>query len=172
MNFRSTMARSWMGLLLVLSMLLYIYPSSAQNQTRALCYSGSNLYQQITQNCNDQDSSYEGSWYCSTIEICEPFMDSSRHCITTRGCATEQECQVSSSTSTSSVYSNTQLQTTPGINPAGMDITISCCLAHNFENDDAVTFDYNDICNSAPVSRRYHLLSAILGVALSTVLVM
>ena len=27
------------------------------------------MYQEVTQNCNDKDKSYTGTWYCATIEV-------------------------------------------------------------------------------------------------------
>ena len=55
----------------VLVLVVFLDKVLAQNQTRAICYSGSNLYQRLIQDCNDEDSSYVGSWYCSTMEVSE-----------------------------------------------------------------------------------------------------
>jgi hypothetical protein len=79
---------------------------------------------------------------------------------------------VSTSVSESGVYSNTQLQITTGINPAGMDMRVSCCMAHNFATDDSLAIDYNEICNSASTSASSLLFSTVLGMILSTVLVL
>ena len=49
-------------------------------------------------------------------------------------------------------------------NPAGMTITISCCLANNFANDDTVAIDYTQICNSGVSYRSSMLLIAACAV--------
>lgn len=118
----------------------------AENQTKAVCYSGSTLYQRITQDCNEKDPSYTGVWYCAKIEVCESFISSYRSCMITRGCATEQECRYSSSST--GYYDGQEIQVTAGVNPAGMTMTATCCEAHNFPDDDTVALDFSDICNS------------------------
>jgi hypothetical protein len=35
------------------------------------------------------------------------------------------------------------------VNPAGMTVTATCCKAFEFNDDDTIAIDYNDICNSA-----------------------
>eukprot|EP00981_Chlorochromonas_danica_P008073 scaffold1962_cov180-Ochromonas_danica.AAC.8 len=80
-------------------------------------------------------------------QICESFISERRQCVTTRGCATESEC-----TSNGVVYDGQHIQV-GGQYPAGMQITATCCDAHDFPDDDAVAIDYNDICNSAPSFR-------------------
>lgn len=83
-------------LFLILSVLNSVQAST--NQTKAICYSGkedspidlcnfqmsssayptffftgSNLYQLLTQDCNDKDSSYTGEWFCAKMEVSEIF---------------------------------------------------------------------------------------------------
>jgi hypothetical protein len=106
-----------------------------------LCYSGSSLYQLKALDCGAQNTSYTGSWYCAKSEICEAFMDSNRECVTTRGCATEDQCRPTGSTLDGLVQLN-------GQNPGGMSITTSCCVAGRFDDDDIIPPDYDDICNS------------------------
>jgi hypothetical protein len=64
-------------LLLLVCVLLFTYGKSESsiNQTTVLCFSGSNLYQEITQNCHDEDTDYNGEWYCATMKICEQYID-------------------------------------------------------------------------------------------------
>mmetsp|Transcript_16632 Transcript_16632/g.17997 ORF Transcript_16632/g.17997 Transcript_16632/m.17997 type:complete len:161 (+) Transcript_16632:186-668(+) len=128
-------------LFLILSILNSVQAST--NQTKAICYSGSNLYQLLTQDCNDKDSSYTGEWFCAKMEVCENFISSERTCIVTRGCATAQECS-----SGSGFYSNQNIQVN-GQNPGGMTVTVTCCSAYNFPSDDTIALDYSNICNSA-----------------------
>lgn len=40
-----------------------------------------------------------------------------------------------------------------GQKPAGMTMKATCCVAHNFPDDDTAAIDYADICNSAPSSK-------------------
>eukprot|EP01036_Dinobryon_divergens_P026401 gene26401-35044_t len=139
--------------------------NSSGGTSEALCYSGSNLYQQFTQNCNSQ-SSYNGQWYCATIEVCEQYISSARQCMVTRGCATAQQC----SNPASGVYSNTNLLV-GNQNPAGMTITISCCLANNFASDDTVAIDYTKICNSALSGVSYRSSMILIACAVISLLV-
>jgi hypothetical protein len=127
----------------------------------ALARAGSTLYQLTVQDCNDKDSSYLGTWYCGTMEVCESFINSNRVCIVTKGCATESECTSTSST----IYDSSAIQTTSGIAPAGMTITASCCEAEYYENDDTVAVDYSKICNAGTGSP----LTGALGLALMLV---
>lgn len=55
--------------LLLLCLIFALIRAQDNNQTRAICYSGSSLYQLTTQNCNEQDSSYIGVWYCAKMEV-------------------------------------------------------------------------------------------------------
>ena len=161
--------------------------------SRLRCALGSSLYQQVTQDCATKDPSYNGDWYCATMEvshsvnscicwllstllnccplrplqICESFKNKHRECIQTRGCATFEECQ--STTSTSGIYNGNTVQVTSGVNPAGMTITATCCKAHDFPTDDAIAIDYSEICNSAPgsaIALSYTTLAALLATAL------
>jgi len=143
---------------LIVQVISLFYCLGQQNQTKALCYSGSNLYQQLTQNCNSQNPSYTGEWYCAKIELCEAFISESRQCVVTRGCATQSQCRYSPSSS--GIYDSTGLQV------AGMSITVTCCLANNFANDDTIAIDYTQICNSAPTGFTYPSLGMLVGATL------
>lgn len=109
---------------------------------------GSNLYQEGTQNCNQKDPSYTGVWQCAKISICEQFMNQNRECIVTRGCATQEQCVNGSSYSNTGGWKGQEL-TIDGYAPAGMTITISCCKAYHEEDDDAAVIQYADVCNSS-----------------------
>ncbi len=58
---------------------------------------GSSLYQLVTQDCNVKDPSYNGTWYCAKMEVCESYMNKGRQCVVSRGCATSEECAYSGS---------------------------------------------------------------------------
>lgn len=92
-------------------------------------------------------------------------MSKARECVETRGCATEEECV--SSTSTSGYYNGNAIQVTSGINPAGMTITARCCNAYDFPNDDAIPIDYSNICNSSSGAPYTQLSIVITLLALS-----
>ena len=113
--------------------------------TRTLCYSGSDMYQKLTVDCNAQDPAYLGKWYCAKVTVCEQYISKNRNCMTTRGCAKADQCAVSANT----VYSGTPLESSTSQLPGGMTITPSCCLnSAMFATDDGA-LDYDIICNSS-----------------------
>ena len=100
---------------------------------RQYCYSGSDLYQNTIQDCVEQDPSYNGTWWCAKMTICEAFKPSSRECIQTKGCAKATEC-------------NTTTQKSYG----GMTIKSNCCLnTETFADDDTLAVEVAKICNGA-----------------------
>ena len=113
--------------------------------TRTLCYSGSDMYQKLTVDCNAQDPTYQGQRYCAKITVCEQYISKSRSCMTTRGCAKADQCAVSQD----KIYSGEALQSSTSQLPAGMTITPSCCLNSEFFADDDGALDYDIICNSS-----------------------
>jgi len=113
--------------------------------TRTLCYSGSDMYQKLTVDCNAQDPTYTGQWFCAKISVCEQYMSSSRHCIITRGCAKEAQCMVSAG----KLYSGTTLESATSQLPGGMTISPSCCANSAFFATDDGALDYDNICNSS-----------------------
>lgn len=113
--------------------------------TRTLCYSGSDMYQKLTVDCNAQDPTYKGQWYCAKIMVCEQYISKSRNCMTTRGCAKAEQCAATPTT----IYGGEALQSSTSQLPAGMTITPSCCSnSEYFANDDGA-LDYDIICNSS-----------------------
>lgn len=171
-NFRSLLSSHLFSTSIMLHFvsLLYLFFISFLNI-------GSSMYQLVTQDCATKDKSYNGTWYCAKMEICESFMNKNRECITTRGCATSEECVDSSSATGyyngnkvqvslflfqlccqysngfgsffSSLSSLSLLQVSSGVNPAGMTVTATCCKAYEFSDDDTIAINYDDICNSA-----------------------
>jgi hypothetical protein len=137
---------NYVGIFLIgLIIHLLTLPVAAQSNStaKALCYTGSSLYQLVTQDCNAKDSSYTGQWYCAKLEVYEAFQSSSREPIITRGCATESECF----SSTNQMYSGTEILSN-GLMPGGMQIVATCCKANSFPDDDTIAIDYSQICNS------------------------
>ena len=124
-----------------------------------LCYSGSSMYQLVTQDCTSQDRQYEGTWYCAKVEVCESYMSNARQCITSRGCAKEEQCTYTSSSGANKTMNNYPVKDSDGQKPAGMKITTTCCKAAKFPTDDTVAIDYADICNAASSSRALYLSS-------------
>ena len=57
-----------------------------------------------------------------------------------RGCSKEEECKDSAG----DVYDGTQVAVL-----GGTRITTQCCVAHKFDDDDAIAIDLGDICNTA-----------------------
>ena len=82
--------------------------------SRYVCFTGSSLYQQETQDCGDKDPKYNGTWYCSKVEVCEAYIPSVRQCIVSRGCAKEEQCVDSSG----AVVGSQQIKIS-GNNPGG-----------------------------------------------------
>lgn len=139
-------------LLWILFVLLISFrQSSGANLTRTICYSGSLIYQSITQVCEEMNPGYTGTWYCAKTDVCESFMSSSRECMSTKGCAREDECYTTG-VSTGSFYDGSiVLSNTIGSLPAGMKIRPMCCLNKSkFPTDDAtISWASGVICNSA-----------------------
>lgn len=121
------------------------------------------MYQLVTQDCERKDSSYNGTWYCAKMEVCESFMNKNRECIVTRGCATSEECTDTSSST--GYYNGNKIQTTSGVNPGGMTVTATCCKAYEFSDDDTIAINYDDICNSANSIHNKLSSSVVVGIA-------
>lgn len=125
---------------------------------RTLCYSGSDLYQKLTVDCNAQDPTYTGQWYCATIEVCEQYISENRQCMTTKGCAKADQCTVPTSTN---VYEGNSVKNSADKLFAGMTIKPTCCLNSNYNSDkngfadDDGALDYGIICNSAGKSMAF-----------------
>jgi hypothetical protein len=66
-------------------------------------------------------------------------------CCTNSGCATKSEC---TNPMTGKSY-NGQHVTVNGSRPAGMRVSVDCCKAKKFVDDDAVAIDMSNVCNSA-----------------------
>lgn len=132
-------------LLLILILSIYF---ELINCDSVYCFTGSSAYQLLPKNCNHA-SNYTGTWYCSTMEICEPFARGDRECMTVRGCATAEQCIDQSGTSlvgTTKLITNSNNGATLG----GARIKVSCCQNENLlSDDDAIAADLSDICNSA-----------------------
>lgn len=144
--------------------LLVLEVSLGATKSRTLCYSGSSMYQTFIQDCNAQDSSYTGTWYCADVEVCESFISGSRDCITTKGCAKEAQCYDTGDSSTGTLYDGSSISNTGSQLPAGMTISPTCCLNSERFNDDDTALDYTNICNDA--SRVGSSLWVAIGVAL------
>ncbi len=134
------------------------------------CFTGSSAYQLLPKNCN-KASNYTGTWYCSTMEICEPFARSDRDCMTVRGCATAEQCTDQSGTSlvdtTKSIMNSNN-----GATLGGASIRVSCCQNDDLlSDDDAIAADLSDICNSASSSFIYFLSTTILLISTNIVLI-
>ena len=136
-------------LVLCVVLLSSILVSEAASNSRTLCYSGSSMYQSFIQDCNAQDTSYSGTWYCADVEVCESFISGTRSCISTKGCAKEEQCYDTGSSSTGTLYSGDSISNTGSELPAGMTISPSCCLNSDLFNDDDTALDYTNICNDA-----------------------
>jgi hypothetical protein len=140
----------FLGLAIILCLL---HGTNAASASRTLCYSGSDLYQKITTDCDAQDPSYTGDWYCATMEMCESYISSSRTCIRTKGCAKAEQCcsdgSSSCSSSSGTFYDDSTIQTSAGGSPAGMTVKATCCKNSELFADDDSALDYTIICNSA-----------------------
>ena len=119
------------------------------------------MYQKLTVDCNAQDPTYTGEWYCANVKVCESYMSSKRQCMTTRGCAKEAECEFSAG---NTYAGDTALLNYAGKSPAGMTITPECCSNSKKFADDDGAVDYSVICNSSARSITY---SAMLAVGLT-----
>lgn len=62
-----------------------------------------------------------------------------------RGCATKSEC---TNPANGKIYNGARVIVN-GSEPAGMKISVQCCKAHKFADDDALAVDMSQICNSA-----------------------
>ncbi len=57
-----------------------------------------------------------------------------------------------------------------GKTPAGMDISVECCKAQKFSDDDALAIDMSEICNSAGrLTTNYITVFAVVFVAIMLV---
>jgi len=137
------------------------------SESRTLCYSGSDLYQSFIQDCDAEDPSYAGTWYCAEVEVCEQYISGSRNCMTTKGCAKEAQCYDTGSASTGTMYTGNAITNSGSVYPGGMEIRPSCCTnTQDFEEDDT-SLDYSVICNSAS---RLFSSQVILGAAFSVLI--
>lgn len=160
----STVSLTW----LLLGLYVLRMADGASN-SRTLCYSGSTLYQMFIQDCNAEDTSYTGTWYCSEVEVCEQFISGSRDCVITKGCAKEEQCYDTGSASTGTMYTGSAISNSGSQYPGGMEIRPSCCSNPNLFNDDDSAVDYSLICNSA--SRLFGLnafFAAAFSIAIAT----
>ena len=144
---------------------------------RTLCYSGSDLYQRLTIDCDAQDPAWSAipgnTWYCATIEVCEQYKPESRACMTTRGCAKADQCKAPGG----GLYDGSAIVNTDTKQSiAGMTLKPKCCLNANsaggkdgFANDDGA-LDYDIICNSAGKGIAFSAsmtLAIIVGISVS-----
>lgn len=115
------MAPPYTILLILLWCLAFLAHAAAKkNLTRTICYSGSTVYQRFTQVCQTLNPAYKGDWYCTKIDVCEFGMSPNRECMSTKGCAREDECFTTGSSATGVMYDGTQaLSNTLGSLPAG-----------------------------------------------------
>jgi hypothetical protein len=134
-------------MIIALSLVLVLLAGRVSGRT--FCYAGSDMYQLLTQDCNAQDPTYTGDWYCSSISVCESFISGSRNCMQTRGCAKEAQCYTTGSKSTGSLYTGIALTNSGTELPSGMSIEPTCCLNDVAFADDDSGLDYDNICNSA-----------------------
>ena len=155
-------------LFITLIALYAISMTDGAQSSRALCYSGSSLYQSFIQDCNAEDSSYTGTWYCSEVEVCEAYISGSRDCVVTKGCAKEEQCFDTGNAATGTMYTGSPIQNSASQYPGGMEIRPSCCLSKLFNDDDSA-LDYSEICNSASPLFGYHaFLAATISIAIAT----
>ena len=139
------------------------------SNSRTLCYSGSSLYQSFIQDCNSEDSSYTGTWYCSEVEVCEAYISGSRDCMVTKGCAKEEQCYDTGNAATGTMYTGSPIENSGSQYPGGMEISPSCCLNPSLFNDDDSALDYSQICNSAsPAFGSRAFLAATICIAIAT----
>jgi hypothetical protein len=131
------------GFCLFILVLICTISSLSAVATRTLCYTGSDLYQKLTVDCNAQEPDYKGEWYCASISVCEQYISTKRNCITTRGCAKAAQC-VNGATK----YNGDTLQVN-GQNPGGMTIQPKCCQNSELFNNDDGALNYNLICNAS-----------------------
>lgn len=112
------------------------------SDAKSLCVSGSNSFQTKIVDCETLDEDYAGDWYCSTVDVCEAQINSERVCMTTRGCATVDQCQMNSNTLDGDTFKlNGQM-------PGGMTISPFCCRAYDASDDDGTAIKLENICNS------------------------
>ena len=106
------------------------------------------------------DPSYTGNWYCAKTEVCEQFIETTnRECVISKGCATEEQCACSTCSNTGYAYDSSDSDNGPlKVNsnyPAGFKINLYCCEAAIFPDDDLISINYDDICNSATKNSYY-----------------
>jgi len=130
----------------LLSLLVLFMCLNLVRPQRSYCFSGTSEYQAEVVECSEKNPSYNGNWYCATMEICEQFKNSDRNCIISRGCATEEQCTDGSG----NIYHQTK-NTESGERIGGMTVTTSCCLNDNdaFYDDDLIAVDLSGVCNAA-----------------------
>ncbi len=109
---------------------------------KSLCVSGSNNFQTKVVDCESLDEDYAGVWYCSTVDVCEAQINSERVCMTTRGCATVDQCQMNAKTLDGDTFKLN------GQKPGGMTISPYCCKAFDASDDDGTVIKMENICNS------------------------
>ena len=149
------------------SLLACILSLAVGGSSKQVCYSGSQLYPAVAMDCSSENSSYTGDWYCSTMEVCEQFINKHRKCVLIKGCSTQQQC---TNQQTNQIYSHEPLLP-PGANglfPGGMTTNLHCCKAADFNNDDVVAPAYGDICNTGGLSSAPSILS-FLGLIVATI---
>ena len=155
-------------LVITLIALYAIRISDGASNSRTLCYSGSSLYQSFIQDCDAEDSSYTGRWYCSEVEVCEAYISGTRDCMVTKGCAKEEQCFDTGSAATGTMYTGSAIENSGSHYPGGMEIRPSCCSNPSLFNDDDSALDYSLICNSAsPLFGSHALLTTILSIAIA-----
>ncbi len=78
------------------------------------------------------------------------------------GCATKSEC---TNPATGGIYKGNTVIVNGKV-PAGMKISVQCCKANKFSDDDALAIDMEEICNSAGrLSTNYVTVFAVVFVA-------
>ena len=113
--------------LFLISTLIALYVigmADGASNSRTLCYSGSSLYQSFIQDCNSEDSSYTGTWYCSEVEVCEAYISGSRDCMVTKGCAKEEQCYDTGNAATGTMYTGSLLKTVAASIPGAWRSTL------------------------------------------------
>jgi len=78
-------------------------------------------------------------------------MSSSRECMRSKGCATEEQCTCTGSNCVAS-DGTTEYEgqlTNNNQNPGGYTINVYCCKSYIFPDDDLVSINYDEICNHA-----------------------
>ena len=156
-----------------ITLLLVVFMLSSC-QCAHMCYKGSSLYQGVTPfgqvvDCELEDKSYNGTWYCASISVCERNIHKDRDCIKSRGCAKEEQCTQSNN----DLYENTVLHlngTTQLV--AGFKMTTSCCKSFNQADDDSTAVNYEEICNSGFLSGAINYFVGTVALSVVTILLL